>query len=140
LFPISNKIRMCRYSLVKILNIKFHVSPSPGSHNVPRQQTDVRTDIRRLVIAICFRETTNSSSVVAMLYISFATLRGISYKKNVFSHYSTVNLRLVSNADFRLCRYAGKLAHQPHQYNSGLSPSFESLHEFLNLSLVHVCL
>jgi hypothetical protein len=46
-----------------------------------------------------------------MLYISFATLRGISYKKNVFSHYCTVNPRLVVSADLRLCRYAEELAH-----------------------------
>jgi hypothetical protein len=46
-----------------------------------------------------------------MLYFSFATLRGISYKKNVFGHYCTASLRLVSNADFRLCRYAEEVAH-----------------------------
>ena len=75
--------------------------------------TDGHTDIKRLVAAVCLREATNScfALIVAMFYISFATLRGIRYEKNVFSHYCTVNLRLVSNADFRLCRYAEELAH-----------------------------
>lgn len=73
------------------------------------RQTDGQT--KKLVVAICFREATNSCFVVAMLYISFATLHGISYKKNIFIHYCTVNPRLVSNADFRLCRYAEELAH-----------------------------
>ena len=71
--------------------------------------TDGRTDMRRLVVAICLREATNSCFVVAMVNISFATLRGISYKINVFSHYCTVNPRPVSNADIRLCRYAEEL-------------------------------
>ena len=77
------------------------------------RRTDGRTDIRRLVVAICLREATNSCFVLAvvMLYVSFETLREISYKKNVFSNYCTVNLRLVSNADFRLCRYAEELTH-----------------------------
>jgi hypothetical protein len=49
--------------------------------------TDGRTDKRRLSVAICRREATDSCFVVAMLTISFATLPGIGYKKNVFSHY-----------------------------------------------------
>jgi hypothetical protein len=73
-----------------------------------------------------------------MHYISFAKLRGFSYKKNVFSRYCTINPRLMPNADFRLCREAEEFAHQPHQCDTGLSPPFEPLHYFQNLPLIHV--
>jgi hypothetical protein len=100
------------------------------------RRTEGRADMRRIVVANCLRDATNACIVFCN---STARHREISNKKNVFGRYYTVNPRLVSIYEIRLCRYAEEMAHKPHQCNSGLSPSFECLHEFLNLSLLHLC-